>query len=105
MSQTTNIILSFPTGEKDFLTKVNKYFEKRYEEDGKPGRGLVLVEGIYMQVEIAMGSFNYLRMDELKKHLNTIQIENEILVELLYREELFDSSWQGWIVGTNITSE
>lgn len=91
MSQITNVILNMGTNTnqeaKDYLQQVNSFFDDK-------DIGFVYVnnwhaeESVHiLEVDLAIGAFNYLDLEALTKHLRTIDWRDPVGVQLLVREQ------------------
>lgn len=85
MSYVTNAILAFDSFENNdkILEKINAYF------NGEPGFNFVTNEGgtKCLEVDIAIGAFNYLDEDELIEHLKSIDWSESQFVQLFLNHQ------------------
>lgn len=91
MSLVTNVILHMGTNTeqeaKDYLKQVNNFFKDKeiefvYVNDWHAKESLHVLE-----IDLAIGAFNYLDLDALTKHLCTIDWEDKPAIQLLVREQ------------------
>jgi len=94
MSDVTNVILKYPVsayknGEERQLKEVNKFFgdDKGFVsvEDGSLPRGWYGGTK-YLEVELAIGAFNYLNLEGLIRHLkNNVKWEDREGIQLIFQ--------------------
>lgn len=103
MSQVTNVILSMGTNTdqeaKDYIAQVNHFFSS---ENTPNKQGFAYINdwqysqpGWLLEVDLAIGAFNYLNLDALVKHLRTIDWGDKASIQLLVREQ---NEWQFRII-------
>lgn len=91
MSQITNVILNMGTNTqqeaKDYLQQVNNFFKDKevgfaYINDWQAENSLRTLE-----VDLAVGAFNYLDLEALTEHLHLIDWADKAAIQLLVREQ------------------